>query len=627
MSQNGDNQNGDNHNKGQKYLNTLAALTHATRALSGHKDLDIVFDGEQGSQHEGGEISRKPQINLPALPQTSDEDTLMALQALANRQAFLIRYSKDADENASPYYTQAFKKGPAAEAIAPLENAWTEARGKADYAGSAAGLDELREEEAKALLAASTESNEAWYKGRVLATALREALGENLSNAEKDVLKQNKTLLSADIKKWLASAAKHLQNPHERPRLYKDLIDMLGFQEEEEDPPPQSDDGASEGDDSQEEETGDSSAGEEKTEQETGAEESEGEQQESNSQSEDDRDAREHEGQHAKQGGRPEAGTGKTPYHIFTTAHDLTTPAEKLLSDPELARLRARYKKVTLGTQATVSQMAIKLQRLLLAQTSLGWRFDQEEGLLDPKKLPQIIATGDPYPFRRPRVRPERDTVVTLLLDNSGSMRGRPIEMAATSADVLTRTLERCGVKTEVLGFTTQTWKGGQSRLDWISAGSPDNPGRLNDSLHLIYKDADKSYQASRPAFAAMLADDLLKENIDGESLLWAYGRLLNRPEKRKILIVISDGAPVDYATDKHNVPNFLDGHLRKVVGQIEKQSKVELLAIGIGHDVRRYYRHAVTIQNPADLSSALVERMVYLFSHHDRTPKKLSSR
>ena len=595
------------------YQNIIAALTHATRALSGQEDIDVTFEGAERTDVES---KNNAIIKLPPLPRDVDKPTLQRLQARANRAAFLVRYGDDV----------ALEGKHSTQIIKPLEEARTEALGRQAYRGSAPGLESLRQDGAHALLGEAADKQTPSFKGQVLGVALRQALGEELLCAEKDLLKENKKLLTSDIKNWLEAAAKHLNNPQERPKLYNDLIDILGLEEDNEEPPTHADDSSGQSE-KPEEETGGSNKGEDQTQEKTGVEEGEGESQQSEATADDDSTNKpDQQGRHAKQSGRPDYGDGRNPYHIFTTAHDAVAQAEKLVSEPELARLRARFKKVTLGTQATVSQMAIKLQRLLMAQTSTGWRFDQEEGLLDPKKLPQIISSGDPYPFRRPRVRPERDTVVTLLLDNSGSMRGRPIEMAAVSADVLTRTLERCGVRTEVLGFTTQTWKGGQSRLDWISAGSPENPGRLNDNLNIIYKDADKSYQASRHAFAAMLADDLLKENIDGESLLWAYGRLLKRPEKRKILMVISDGAPVDYATDKHNPANFLDGHLRQVVNQIEKQTKVDLLTIGIGHDVGRYYRHAVTIQTPAQLSSALVERMVYLFSYHERTPKKLKT-
>jgi cobaltochelatase CobT len=254
-----------------------------------------------------------------------------------------------------------------------------------------------------------------------------------------------------------------------------------------------------------------------------------------------------------------------------------------------------------------------------MAQQNRSWDFDLEEGYLDPARLPRIIidemaGTFAPLSFKRERDTNFRDTVVTLLLDNSGSMRGRPITVAATCADILARTLERCGVKVEILGFTTRAWKGGQSREIWLKNGKPAEPGRLNDLRHIIYKSADAPWRRARRNLGLMMREGLLKENIDGEALTWAYRRLAARPEQRKILMMISDGAPVDDSTLSVNPGNYLERHLRAVIEEIETRSAVELLAIGIGHDVTRYYRRAVTIVDAEELAGAMTEQLAALF-------------
>jgi cobaltochelatase CobT len=268
---------------------------------------------------------------------------------------------------------------------------------------------------------------------------------------------------------------------------------------------------------------------------------------------------------------------------------------------------------------AVIAKLANRLQRRLLAQQTRAWEFDLEEGILDSARLSRIIA--DPLlalTYKRERDTEFRDTVVTLLIDNSGSMRGRPITVAAMCGDILARTLERCGVKVEILGFTTRAWKGGQSRERWVAAGKPANPGRLNDLRHIIYKAADTPWRRARKNLGLMLREGLLKENIDGEALLWAYRRLLGRPEHRRILMVISDGAPVDDSTLSVNSGNYLERHLRDVIREIESRSLVELVAIGIGHDVTRYYRRAVTIVDAEELGGTMLRKLTELFDENE---------
>jgi cobaltochelatase CobT len=309
-------------------------------------------------------------------------------------------------------------------------------------------------------------------------------------------------------------------------------------------------------------------------------------------------------------------------YRPFIVKFDEVVAAEDLCEPDELDRLRGYLDKQLSHLQGVVSRLANRLQRRLMAQQSRAWEFDLEEGVLDPARLSRIVIDPmHPLSFKREKDTNFRDTVVTLLLDNSGSMRGRPITVAATCADILARTLERCGVKVEILGFTTRAWKGGQSREAWLAAGKPPNPGRLNDLRHIIYKSADAPWRRARKNLGLMMREGLLKENIDGEALDWAHKRLLGRAESRRILMMISDGAPVDDSTLSVNPGNYLERHLRWVIEEIETHSPVELIAIGIGHDVTRYYRRAVTIVDAEELGGAMTEKLAELFDEHAAPP------
>jgi cobaltochelatase CobT len=304
-----------------------------------------------------------------------------------------------------------------------------------------------------------------------------------------------------------------------------------------------------------------------------------------------------------------------TDYEAFTTRFDEIVEAEELCDEEELGRLRAYLDQQMGGLSNVVTRLANRLQRRLLAQQARSWDFDQEEGLLDAGRLARVVVNPrHALSFKIERETEFRDTVVSLLIDNSGSMRGRPIAIAAICGDILARTLERCGVATEILGFTTRGWKGGQSREAWLTAGRPPNPGRLNDLRHIVYKRADEPYRRARRNLGLMMCEGLLKENIDGEALLWAHNRLIARPEERRILMVISDGAPVDDSTASANGGTYLERHLRQVIEWIEKRSAVELIAIGIGHDVTRYYERAVTIMDAEQLAGAMVEQLARLF-------------
>ena len=388
---------------------------------------------------------------------------------------------------------------------------------------------------------------------------------------------------------------------------------------------PESDEDGEDQEDQQEEgESGEEESGDSDMNAEARAEDQGGESEEGESEYSDDFDADSDEGaddmgEEGMMPVRPNRPMSDMPpgfdYQAYTTKFDEIVAPEDLCDDDELARLRGFLDQQLVSLQGAVTKLANRLQRRLMAQQSRSWDFDQEEGLLDAARLARIVI--DPtrsLSYKIERDMEFRDTVVTLLIDNSGSMRGRPISIAAISADIMARTLERCGVKTEILGFTTRAWKGGQAREDWLAAGRPPMPGRLNDLRHIVYKKADDPWRRARKNLGLMMREGLLKENIDGEALMWAHQRLLARPEDRRILMVISDGAPVDDSTLSVNRAGYLEAHLRKVIEWIEKASPVQLVAIGIGHDVTRYYKRAVTIMDVEQLGGTMIGQMADLF-------------
>lgn len=315
-------------------------------------------------------------------------------------------------------------------------------------------------------------------------------------------------------------------------------------------------------------------------------------------------------------------------YKVFTGEFDEIVEAPDLCDADELARLRQNLDQQLSHLQGVIARLANRLQRRLLAKQNRSWDFDLEEGILDTARLDRVVVNPlDPLSFKQEKDTDFRDTVVSLLIDNSGSMRGRPISVAAMSADILARTLERCAVKVEILGFTTRAWKGGQAREKWLAAGKPAGPGRLNDLRHIVYKAADAPWRRARKNLGLMLREGILKENIDGEALLWAAQRLIARTEQRRILMVISDGAPVDDSTLSVNPGNYLEKHLREVIDYVENNTAIELLAIGIGHDVTRYYRRAVTIVDAEQLGGTMMEKLAELFDEEDHRPRVAAAR
>ncbi|MEX2488034.1 MAG: hypothetical protein WD356_00745, partial [Pseudomonadales bacterium] len=339
------------------------------------------------------------------------------------------------------------------------------------------------------------------------------------------------------------------------------------------------------------------------------------------------------EGDEDEPGGPPDADAeqnrdrpNENTYKVYTTIYDEVVTADELCDPAELDRLRGLLDKHLHNSQIVISKLANRLQRKLMAQQNRTWEFDLDDGMLDTSKLPNIIIDPfQPLAYKQEKEMKFRDTVVSLLIDSSGSMRGRSITIAAMCADILGRTLERCAVKVEVLGFTTRAWRGGQSRELWLQQGKPVQPGRLNDLRHIIYKAADSPWRRARRNLGLMMREELLKENIDGEALLWAHNRLVGRPEERRILMVISDGLPVDNSTLLVNPSNYLEQHLKYAIDQIENHSSVELVAIGIGHDVTHHYRRAVTITDAEQLGDAMTDQLVDLFDQESNRRSRSS--
>ena len=506
-----------------------------------------------------------------------------------------------------------------------IEQVRYEALGARDYAGVRGNLAAALEHQVASDPIARAERAEDVPVQTALALLLREALtGEAVPQVASAGVEMLREWIETRAKGDFEGLAHSLEDQRAFQSLALDMLAHLELTRAEQMEPTDEQDSEEGGDEPTEEEEDGDNAGQEPDKSDTAADPSKGDEE---GDSDEDGDSRD-------QDGDPEAGDdgeeGMLPvrpnrawtdipadfdYKIYSEKFDEIIAASDLCDDEEMTRLRAYLDAQLKGLQGIVTKLANRLQRRLMAQQNRSWDFDQEEGLLDAARLARVIvAPGSSLSYKVERDVEFKDTVVTLLIDNSGSMRGRPISIAAISADVLARTLERCGVKTEILGFTTRAWKGGQSREAWLAGGKPAHPGRLNDLRHIVYKKADEPYRRGRKNLGLMMREGLLKENIDGEALLWAHSRLLARREDRRILMVISDGAPVDDSTLSVNSAGYLEAHLRNVIGWIEKQSPVQLVAIGIGHDVTRYYRRAVTIMDVEQLGGTMIEQLAGLF-------------
>jgi cobaltochelatase CobT len=590
-----------------------SALTGASRALAHDAELEVTWTADAPAMT--GKTLRVPMPGR-GIPR----EQAMAARGAADAMALRQRHHDDS------LHTRHAPIEPMARACYDaVEQVRYEALGSNTYAGIRDNLDAAIAVRVASDPITRAQSAESVPMQSALALLLREALtGQPVPTAAEPGVELLRPWIEARAGEDFAELAKNLDDQQAFQNLALKMLGHLDLTRA--DAPPSEPDEADEngGDDESDEpddgpdESQAESSGEIAAQTQEGDDDGEGE-------SETDESAEDGEGDASDQGEegmlpvRPNRPWNDSlpglDYKVFTTQFDEVVAATELCDDEELTRLRAYLDAQLKGLQGVVTKLANRLQRRLMAQQNRSWDFDQEEGLLDAARLARVvISPGQSLSYKVERDVEFKDTVVTLLIDNSGSMRGRPISIAAISADVLARTLERCGVKTEILGFTTRAWKGGQSREAWLAGGRQAYPGRLNDLRHIVYKPADEPYRRGRRSLGLMMREGLLKENIDGEALVWAHSRLLARREDRRILMVISDGAPVDDSTLSVNSAGYLEQHLRQVIGWIEKQSPVQLVAIGIGHDVTRYYRRAVTIMDVEQLGGAMIEQLAGLF-------------
>ncbi|MBV0891693.1 cobaltochelatase subunit CobT [Paracoccus sp. Z118] len=596
------------------------ALTEATRALAEEHELNITFTADPSGV--AGDTMRLPQVSR----RMTRDEVLMA-RGTADALAMKVRHH---DAGVHARYAPS---GPVArELYEAMETARCEALGAREMPGALSNIDAKigfdAERKGYGQIRQASDAPLAVAAGYLVRQA---ATGRKLPAAAQHVADLWRPFVDQQAGDTLDRAAHSMADQAAFARMARQMIADLGYADQLGDDPDESQDDAEdnaeqEDDDSgqtppqQQEEGEDAEVSPERTQEQT---QDERQAQVSMDDQADDEMADEAEMSDADAPPElpPPVSEASADYKVFTQAHDEEIRAEDLADPAELERLRAYLDKQLDPLRGAVSRLANKLQRRLQAQQNRSWEFDKEEGVLDAGRLARVVANPTtPLSFKVEKDTEFRDTVVTLLIDNSGSMRGRPISIAAICADVLARTLERCSVKVEILGFTTRAWKGGQSREDWLKAGRPATPGRLNDLRHIIYKNADAPWRRVRPNLGLMMKEGLLKENIDGEALEWAHRRMARRSEARKILMVISDGAPVDDSTLSVNPANYLEKHLRDVIAMVERRKQVELIAIGIGHDVTRYYERAVTITDAEQLAGAMTEQLAALF---ESDPKK----
>ncbi|SLN35311.1 Aerobic cobaltochelatase subunit CobT [Roseovarius albus] len=599
------------------------ALAEATKVMADNSDLTITYTVDPSGV--SGDAMRLPQVSR----RMHREEVL---QARGTADALALKH-KYHDNRLDARYSPPGEM--ARELYDAMETARCEALGARHMPGTAGnidakigaeaqrrGYDQIREASDAPLPVA------AGYLIRHLAT------GRDLPPAAQNVMELWQGFIEDQAGGTLEDLQAKLSNQTEFAKFARQIIDDLGYGDQLGDDPDALDEDQQDEaeEDSDDQEDPDSTGEDEGEEEEADAdpEQSQEEQQDqSQAQVSLDEMAEQEEGeeQELPEGEAPLEPPAQQPisdadpeYNVYTTEFDEEIHAIDLAEQAELERLRAYLDQQLEPLKGAVSRLANKLQRRLQAQQNRSWEFDREEGILDAGRLARVVANPTtPLSFKVEKDTEFRDTVVTLLLDNSGSMRGRPISIAAICADVLARTLERCNVKVEILGFTTRAWKGGQSRENWLNEGRPQLPGRLNDLRHIIYKAADAPMRRNRANLGLMMKEGLLKENIDGEALEWAHRRTVARREARKILMVISDGAPVDDSTLSVNPANYLEKHLRDVIAMVEKRKQVELLAIGIGHDVTRYYQRAVTITDAEQLAGAMTEQLAALFDSDPR--------
>ncbi len=594
------------------------ALTEATRAMANRPELDVTFGVD--SAGASGDA-----IRLPHVPRRLNDDSILRIRGTADALALKLRFH---DESTHRHFAP---EGPTArELYECMETARCEALGVRAMPGCASNIDAKISADLKSFVASDPEDVASVPLATAVGHLIRQrATGRKLPSVAAHVVELWRGHIEEHAGETLDRIDSVLECQEDFGRLSRQLISDLGFGEQlGEDPDadaPENPEDPEEADDGGD---GDSAS-----------EEGPSDDMELQPDSAEDRDDSDVEmihtdGEVSDEDDTENASDAETPpdppvilpisdadpdYRVFTTEFDEEVSASELAEPEELERLRSYLDQQLEPLKGAVSKLANRLQRRLQAQQNRSWQFDMEEGILDTGRLARIVANPTtPLSFKVERDIKFLDTVVTILLDNSGSMRGRPISISAICADVLAQTLERCQVKCEILGFTTRAWKGGKSREKWLAAGRPQTPGRLNDIRHVVYKAADAPWRRARPGLGLMMKEGILKENIDGEALEWAYRRIVRRPEQRHILMVISDGAPVDDSTLSVNSANYLEKHLRDVIAMIEDRRVVELIAIGIGHDVNRYYRRAVTITDAEQLAGVMTEQLAALF---DRDP------
>ena len=598
------------------------ALAEATKTMADDAEMTVTYSVDPAGMTADG-------VRLPQVSRRMTRDEVMMARGTAD--AFALR-RRHHDETVAAKYAP--PGGLAREIYDAMETARAEALGARAMPGTAVNIaHKLGAEAERKGYGQITQAADAplpvaaGYLVRHLAT------GQPLPRAAENVMNLWRGFIEQQAAGSLGTLDEALSDQAAFARLARRVIADLGYGDQLGDDPDAQDDDPGAEEEAEADETPDST-GEEQSEQEEEAEadpERSQEQQQDQSQAQvsmqEDADQDQSEEAELPEGEAPLEPPAPAPYSdadpnytVYTTDYDEEIRAEDLAEAAELDRLRAYLDQQLEPLKGAVSRLANKLQRRLQAQQNRSWLFDLEEGTLDAGRLARVVANPTtPLSFKQEKDTEFRDTCVTLLLDNSGSMRGRPISIAAICADVLARTLERCSVKVEILGFTTRAWKGGQSRERWLAAGRQQQPGRLNDLRHIIYKGADAPWRRARPNLGLMMKEGLLKENIDGEALEWAHRRMMARKEARKILMVISDGAPVDDSTLSANPANFLEKHLRDVIAMVERRKMVELIAIGIGHDVTRYYQRAVTITDVEQLAGAMTEQLASLFESDPR--------
>ncbi len=599
------------------------ALAEATKVMANNPELNVNYTVDPSGI--SGDSIRLPQISR----RMSREEVLVA-RGTSDALALYHRY-----HNEKTHARYIPEGGIAQEIYEAMETARCEALGARDMPGTAGNIDAKIESETDRVgyrdikdRSDAPLSDAAGFLIRSLAT------GRELPEGAQNVLNLWRDFLETHAGKTIENVSDQLEDQSQFAKFARQVITDLGYGDQLGNDPDNVDNEDEEEfqDDAEEESNPDSTGDEDSQDEESDAnpEQSQEEQQDAGQASvslDDDTSDDMSEETELPEGESPIEPPAPQPiseadpnYKVFAKEYDEEVHADELAEPIELERLRAYLDQQLEPLKGAVSRLANKLQRRLQAQQNRSWLFDLEEGILDAGRLARVVANPTtPLSFKMEQDTEFRDTVVTLLLDNSGSMRGRPISIAAICADVLARTLERCNVKVEILGFTTRAWKGGQSRERWLNEGRPQQPGRLNDLRHIIYKGADAPWRRSRPNLGLMMKEGLLKENIDGEALEWAHRRMIARAEQRKILMVISDGAPVDDSTLSVNPANYLEKHLRDVIDMVERRKAVELLAIGIGHDVTRYYERAVTITDVEQLAGAMTEQLAALFDTDPR--------